>query len=56
MAKAKPSTSAPIAVTALTAIIYDDVRFEAGDAIELREGDLQQLLDVAAVQLATPAA
>lgn len=48
MAKAKPSAETTT-VTAVVAVEYDQVRYEAGETLDVRGGDLPQLLAVGAV-------
>jgi hypothetical protein len=56
MAKAKVAPDTKVSITASTPIIYDGVRYETGETFEIREVDLQQLLDSSAAAVAVPAA
>ena len=46
-----PKAIVLLAVTALVPVMYDHVRYEPGETLEIKEAELPQLLEVNAVKL-----
>lgn len=51
-----PKAIALVAVTALVPVMYDHTRYEPGEALEVKDTELAQLLEVNAVKLKEDAA